>query len=150
MVVQDASVVESLWKTLSDTRVELADAEASARELRIIVQALEFTLERMGGRPGSDERPLDWTTMSRRQAIIRVLEESGEPTAPKDIIATLHAHGRNDVSNHVHATLSRLKDGHKIESKGYGLWGLPEAPDLPALLDGKGDEATATDSGSSG
>ncbi|AUX77995.1 bifunctional DNA primase/polymerase [Sinorhizobium fredii] len=68
------------------------------------------------------ERP-EVERSDERRAIIRVLEEAGEPMSPKDIAAAL---GRKDVS--VRALLSKMLKKGEITQPKYGVYAISSPP----------------------
>ncbi len=71
----------------------------------------------------------DWTTLTRPQAVVRVLAESEEPLGPMEIVTALREHGRiGDQSRGVSVALMRLKKRGEVRAIERGKWVLPALP----------------------
>ncbi len=64
-----------------------------------------------------------WDTLTRLDAVERVLALAGAPRHISKIVAELHAKGRNDTVDLVSAALSDLKNRRQtVENVGSGRW----------------------------
>lgn len=68
------------------------------------------------------EKMARWRAMPRTDAIIEALQEMNSPGSPKEISEWLRSTGREDDPADVSRALNRLKEQHRVESQGHGLW----------------------------
>jgi hypothetical protein len=129
--------IEALEAALQETKTRLAEAEAAAQEIPILreeVRGLELAVARRNGTAPTAEpafpRPElpttdDWVSLSRPQAILRVLANEGKAMSPADLASSLNKVGRpNDLPHYISSALNNLQKRQKVRRTGYGRWTL--------------------------
>jgi hypothetical protein len=136
-----------LEAALEDARATLEDAEKRVQELteripalRAEVQGLELAISRHTGQPtgpallviepkvfppkvSRESADKEWGSLSRTQAILRMMEIADRPISPADLSNRLRDLGRRrDIPEYVSAALSHLKKQGVVESVGFAQW----------------------------
>lgn len=117
-----------LRKIISDLETKVAAARAAAAELEQLEAKLEVArqldAEYNGtATPASDERNVDWSSLTRSKAILQALRDSPRALSPKEIVAELVRHGRiGDKPNYVSASLANMKKSGQVVRRGFGEW----------------------------
>jgi Fe2+ or Zn2+ uptake regulation protein len=98
--------------------------EAEILALTTEVEGLNLYIARHGVPVSTvpPEKMARWRAMPRTDAIIEALQEMNSPGSPKEISEWLRSTGREDDPTDVSRALNRLKEQHRVESHGHGLW----------------------------
>lgn len=128
----------------------ISRAEAARAELDIEVKGLRLALARLQQdptQPGEEPSPpvvveapvsaeiSEWRSMSRTDAVERVLAEAGGELHRKDVTTRLAERGRTgDTIDAVSAALAYMArgDNPRVESLGHGRWRLKSGAPHPA------------------
>ena len=82
---------------------------------------------------------VEWRSLTRVDAVLRVLREAGAPLGAADIKTVLHKAGRDDRPAPVAATLGYLKRRGRVSHEGIGQWtAYTEHPEVSPPTDGGG------------
>lgn len=123
--MQEKEVVQVLLER-AETRLRRAqESAAQIPTLETQVKGLKLTLADLNGESPSESPPapkVDWTTLTRPAAVLRVIEEAGQPIAPSEIANRLKAHGRADKPQAIYNVLDTLRKRDAIRSEGIGKW----------------------------
>lgn len=119
-----------LERIIGDLERKVETARRIAEELPSLEQRLavarELHAEYNGGpSPRKEEAAakVDWPSLSRRKAILLVLQQSPEPMSPAAIGEELRRHGRKgDESHSISAALANMKKAGKVVATGFAQW----------------------------
>lgn len=134
-IVLPMEIDAALRKARQDRDAAVAERDrldSEIAELELMIRGLELALARVdstSGRPSQDAARSAWTDLPRTDAVIRALEEIGQPAGPADVTKVLRSHGRDDERDLVSASIAYLKTQKRVHSPGYGRWALGPAPD---------------------
>jgi hypothetical protein len=155
---------QALEEVLAETNKELAEVirriqglQKRAEDLKAEKMGLQMALARRVARSQErKERVLDtavavmdaavtahdaftWRSLTRTDAILRLLRETDQSISPTDISKMLRSRGReDDTPDYVSAALAYLKRNGKVERSGYGKWILTSPQSTPLSLNGAG------------
>lgn len=120
-----------LAQIISDLEGKVEEARRIAEQLPSLEQRLavarELHAEYNGGPAVTNGAAhfdvVDWESLSRRKAILLVLQEAPGPLSPAAIALKLREHGRTgDESNAISAALANMKKAGKVVATGFAKW----------------------------
>ena len=119
--------LEALERERDQGRQDLAEARYRAAELEAACLSLRAVVDRGLMSSSAQRQTEDWSSMTRIDAVARVLAGSPRPLSPQEVSERLQEVGRNDDATAVSAALNQLRmQGRGQGSDGRGPVGICE------------------------
>jgi hypothetical protein len=124
-------VVNDELERYQDLLAERARLEGRIASMTDEARGLELAIARRNGSApapeGPERSPSDWLSLTRAEAVERILREAGRALSPSEITDVLVANGRTDARKGVSVALMRMEArGLVRKGRRRGLWELPQ------------------------